>query len=147
MRVSRLVLALCLGFCLSTVLFLLFGTGGIGQYRELLAYRDSLQANIEDLSRIQQGLLQELEALGSDPERVTLQARQLGYFKEGERVIRIQGYEAARSGYTVGRILRRKPVGEPRDWVLRLTGLGLPVMLFALIALREGRENHASTHP
>ncbi len=131
---------LCVALGCIACLFLLFffGTGGRMDYRNLLAYRFRLEANIDDLQETNGKLLDELEALGSDPERIVLQARELGYFQEGEKVIRIEGSTAGKNRYTVGTILSRAADTARMNWPFKVLGLGLPVALFSVsIALRR----------
>ena len=141
MKVPRIVVYTILSFVVAAALYYFFGGGGLQEYRRLLNYRTTLQDNINDLERINGELLTEVQALGSDPERLTLQARELGYFREGERVIRISDNTGRRSAYTVGKVLRRK-VKQPRaDWPFRATGLGLPVLLVVVSVSVRRRKN------
>ena len=137
---------ICVALGCIACLFLLFffGPGGRMDYRDLLAYRFRLEANIDDLKETNRKLMDELEALGSDPERIALQARELGYFREGEKVVRIEGAQAEKNRYTVGTILNRAAGPVRTDWPFKVLGLGLPVALFLVsIALRRrvSREN------
>jgi len=141
MKIPRIVIYLALSFVVTFVLFFFFGSGGLLDYRNLLAYRASLQENIAELEDTNGGLLEEVQALGSDPERLTLQARELGYFREGEKVIRIQGYKAGKNYYTVGKILRRKPKQPRMAWPFKALGLGLPILL-SLVRLSVRRHKN-----
>ena len=129
-------------FVMAAVLHLFFGSGGILDYRRLSAHRGSLQDNIDDLERTNEELLTEVQALGSDAERLTLQARELGYFREGERVIRISGGVRKKSAYTVGKVLRRKAKPFRADWPFRAVGVGLPVLLVLVSVAVRRRNNH-----
>ncbi|UCF98788.1 MAG: septum formation initiator family protein [Spirochaetaceae bacterium] len=144
MKIPRIVVYILLSFVLTSSLFLLFGGGGVLDYRRLLIYRGSVEENITDLERINSELLAEVQALGSDPERLTLQARELGYFREGERVIRIAGNRRVNSYYTIGKVLRRKPKVPRADWPFRATGLGLPI-LFVLVSMAVRRRKNRET--
>jgi cell division protein FtsB len=141
MRIPRIVIYVIVSFLAAAALTLFLGGGGMREYRRLLGYRASLQENIEDLQRINGQLLSEVQALGSDPERLTLQARQLGYFRDGERVIRFAGDTDRRSAYTVGRVLRRKAEKPRSEWPFRITALGLPVLL---ILVRVSVRRHSN---
>jgi len=144
MKVPRIVVYVIFSFVVAAALCYFFGSGGLLDYRRLLTYRASLQDNIDDLERINRELLTEVQALGSDPERLTLQARELGYFQEGERVIRISADTARKSTYTVGKVLRRKAKQPRADWPFRATGLGLPVLL-ALVSVSVRRRKNRET--
>jgi cell division protein FtsB len=143
MKIPRIVVYAALSFVVSSLLFFFFGSGGLLDYRGLFRYRATVEQNIDELKRENGRLLAEVQALGSDPERLTLKARELGYFREGEKVIRIAGQERGKDYYTVGRVLRRKAGRPHTDWVFRAIGLGLPV-LFVLVSMslrrRKNRE-------
>ena len=144
MKIPRIVVYITSGFIAAAALNYVFGSVGLQEYRRLLTYRQVLQDNIEDLERTNGELLSEVQALGSDPERLRLQARELGYFREGERVLRISRDPGRRSGYTVGRVLRRKAKPPRADWPFRATGLAVPVLLAlvsAAVRRRRNREN------
>ena len=97
MKVPRVVVYTVLSYIITSALFFFFGSGGLLDYRRLVTYRETVEENIDDLGRINSDLLSEVQALGSDPERLTLQARELGYFREGERIIRITDDSRRRS--------------------------------------------------
>jgi cell division protein FtsB len=141
MKIPRIVIYIALSFVLTSLLFFFFGSGGLLDYGNLLAYRADLQDNIAELEGTNDDLLEEVQALGSDPERLTLQARELGYFREGEKVIRIEGYRAGKNYYTVGKILRRKPKQPRMAWPFKALGLGLPILL-SLVSLSVRRHKN-----
>jgi cell division protein FtsB len=144
MKAPRIVVYLILGFLVAASLRLFLGSGGFLEYRRLLNYRESLAKNIEELEQMNEELLWEVEALGSDPERLTLQARELGYFREGERVIRVSEDSPGKRTYTVGRILRRRRNQPRADWPFRATGLALPLLL-ALVSVTIRRRRNRET--
>jgi cell division protein FtsB len=144
MKLLRLFFFLAAGFIVSSLLTFFFGSGGIIEYLRLQRYRASLQANLDDLQGVHSRLLQELDALGTDPQRITLQARELGYFRPGERVVRIEGAVPPESYYTVGRLLRRSTPKNPWDRVFRIVGLALPAALYvASFLVRRGERARA----
>lgn len=139
MKGIRFAVYLALGFILSSVLIILVGDSGLLRYRALAGYQEQLSDNIGELELLHQELLDDLEALAGDPERIALQARQLGYFREGERLIRLESYNPPQSVYTVGKIIRRLPSPRSRgaDRLLRLLGAGAAVCLIGLSVWRR----------
>lgn len=137
MKAARLVLLLSLGFLLRSLALFLWGSGGLADYRKVAAARDQLAANIEDLRRINSGLRREVESLGSDPERVALEARRLGYFREGQRVVRFQGQKPRPSSYILGTLVRVRFPRQRRDWIWKLAGAGLPLLAYAAWAVHR----------
>jgi len=130
MKAARLVLLLSVGFLLRSLALFLWGNGGLGDYRKVEAGRAQLSANIEELKRINSGLRREVESLGSDPERVALEARRLGYFREHQRVVRFQGRTPPPGSYTLGALVRVRVPRERRDWPWKLAGIFLPLAAY-----------------
>ena len=137
MKAARLVLLLSVGFLLRSLALFLWGNGGLGDYRKVEAGRVQLAANIEELKGINSGLRREVESLGSDPERVALEARRLGYFRQGQHVVRFQGEAPRRSSYILGALVRVQVPRERRDWIWKLMGAVLPLAAYAAWALRR----------
>jgi cell division protein FtsB len=143
MKAGRVVLLLCAGFLLRSLALFLWGSGGLSDYRKVEAGRAQLAANLDELRRINAGLRREVESLGSDPERVALEARRLGYFREGQRMVRFQGEAARPSSFTLGALVRVEVPRERRDWPWKLAGLLLPPAAYACWALaRRLRNDH-----
>jgi cell division protein FtsB len=141
MRVPRFVVYIIFSFIAAAALHFFFGNGGLLDYRRLSAYRGSLQDNIDDLQQVNGELLSEVQALGSDAERLTLQARELGYFREGEKVIRISDEARSKTTYTVGKVLHRRAKKPRADWPFRAIGIGLPfVLALASVWVRRGKK-------
>jgi cell division protein FtsB len=134
MKAARLVLLLSVGFLLRSLSLFLWGSGGLGDYRKVEAGRGQLAANIEELKRINSGLRREVESLGSDPQRVALEARRLGYFREGERVVRFQGEAPQPSSFTLGSLVRVQLPRGRRDWIWKVAGVVLPLVAYAFWA-------------
>lgn len=143
MKLARLVLYLAVGFVLRSLVLLLWGNGGLSDYRQALAARSALAVNIEQLKQINSRLRREVESLSSDPERIVLEARRLGYYREGERVVRFEADPAPRSSFVLGTLVRVNLSFERRDWIWKLLGIALPVAAFILTWVRQGRGQHA----
>jgi cell division protein FtsB len=135
MKAARLVFLLCLGFALRSLALFLWGNGGLADCRKVAAGQAELQANIEELKRINSGLRREVESLGSDPARVALESRRLGYFREGERVVRFQTEERRSSTYALGTLVRADIPRQRRDWIWKLAGTVLPLLAYAAWAI------------
>ena len=124
MKAARLLLLLSAGFLLRSLSLFLWGNGGLSDYRKVEAGRAQLAANIEELKRINSGLRREVESLGSDPERVALEARRLGYFREDQHVVRFRGRTPPPGSYTLGALVRVRAPRERRDWPLKRAPVG-----------------------
>lgn len=144
MKPARLVLYVAVGFALRSLALLLWGGGGLADYRRVEAVRAQLEANIEELKTINSGLRGEVEALGSDPERIVLAARRLGYFRAGDQVVRFEGSEPRRSLYVLGTLVSVRLPAERPDWIWKLLGLLLPLAAGGVAWLRSKRGRHAA---
>jgi cell division protein FtsB len=143
MKLVRLLCYLALGFAVRSLVLFFFGSGGLIDYRGLEAQKAQLQKNIEELEAINATLLGEQRALASDPERLALQARELGYFRKGERVVDL-GARVQPGGYfSVGRLTRVSLHERHGDWIIKLLGISVPVALFVVGVSRERRQDHA----
>jgi hypothetical protein len=120
-----------------------FGNGGLVDYRSLESYQRQLEGNLHELQEINAELMEEQRALGTDPERVALQARELGYFREGEQVIRLEGQSPPRRYFAVGMIIRARSERERSDWIAKMLGLVFPLVLFVAALARDRRRNRA----
>ncbi len=132
MKIIRFGLYISISFVLGTTLLLVWGESGVRAYRQLQEYNLRLQNNIAGLERTNSDLLIELDALRHDPEAIALKARELGFMKEDEQLIRIDGYESAPTHYTVGRILRRNRSPGKRDNLIKLFALVAPILLYLI---------------
>jgi hypothetical protein len=92
-----------------------------------------MEANLGELERIRGKLSAEIASLKSDPDRAALEARSLGYLREGETAL-ILGEKAERSApIDAGSVL---PYAEPAsldDSVLKEIALGASLALLAFL--------------
>jgi cell division protein FtsB len=144
MKGARLVFLLAAGFLVRSLVLFIWGSGGQVDYAQVARYRQFLAANLEDLKSINSDLRRELDALSSDPERVALAARELGYVREGERVFRFAESAPVSSSYTLGRLVRPSLPPEHLDWAWKLAGLAVPLALYLAGFIFKRRSKHES---
>jgi len=125
-------------------MLLFWGHSGIYSYKKLVNYRNSLEENIKDLEQINQQLLNDIDALGSNSEIVALQARELGFFKDDEQVIRIENYSARGNIHQVGRLIYKAEGKATRDILIKTSALFLPLLfyLFSHIVLKGNADKY-----
>lgn len=141
----RFVLFCLLAYVTGSLLVYGFGDSGITALRSLAGYRDRLEKNLSDLEALNRSLQAELESLRSDPRRTEVLARDLGLYRPGDRVLRVDGAPRARESYEVGTLLRRKPVRRDRGPWLKTAGLGI-AGIAALVAYLFGRRGRRPIH-
>jgi len=122
----------------SFVLLFTVGDAGTGEYRKLEGYKQRLEENIAELERIHWQLEEELHSLATDPEKVRLLARDLGYYGSEDGIVRVVGRPDRSSFYRVGKIIEGTPARTPRALRLRLIGLVAPVISYLLMSAVRG---------
>jgi cell division protein FtsB len=105
-RGISLLIALYCAFLTYSVMTYVWGENGIIAYSQLETYEQRLENNIEQLRGVGQKLSAKTESLQSDAEALALSARDMGYYRENERIIYIEGYDAQESLYVVGELMR-----------------------------------------
>jgi hypothetical protein len=119
---------------------LFFGTGGIVDYIQLQNYQKVLGENIEELQKIHQNLAIDLRDLSSNPDTIRQKARALGYYEEGEQVLRIEGLKMHRETKSIGSILRRNVVSSGQNPVFHIIGLSIALLTFVFFTFLHKRK-------
>jgi cell division protein FtsB len=132
MRLFRLFISFYIGLIFSFVSAFFFGEAGLGEYSSLLEYRETLERNLADLKALNQRLNQEFKNLGTEPEKIRLLARDLGYFGSNENVVRIQNLPQKRRYYEVGKLLKRDFRWNKNMLFIRIMNLLLPVLFYII---------------
>ena len=145
MRLLRPALCLYLGLVLSIAYTTAFGTMGMSEYSRLQVRARTLEENLAALERINKGLTEELRSLSSDPETVALLARDLGYYRRGERRVAVQGLPLSVEGRTVGRLVTTEDRRPARESALRLALFLLPLAVHALLRIGGREIRHGDT--
>lgn len=120
----RLVPFAACGFVIASLLTWVFGDSGLRASARLERYRANLEANVESLRSRNAALEAELSRLREDPAENELLARELGLYRPGDRVLRVEGLSARPRLYSVGTMLRRRGPGRPVNPWLILAGIG-----------------------
>jgi hypothetical protein len=92
-----------------------------------------MEANLGELERIRSRLNAEIYALKNDPDRAALEARSLGYLREGETALILGEKAEHRAPIDSGTVL---PYAEPLcldDSALKEIALGASLALLALL--------------
>jgi len=134
----RLLLALYCAFVVHAVLTFAWGPDGTEATKRLLAYRDRLRDNSIQLSERNGILTEQLEALRSDSEPIALAARSLGYYRPGERVVRIEGLETGMISHRIGSILEKPRPYMPFSGFIRATACVLAALVGFLLTSFPG---------
>lgn len=134
-----------LAYVTGSLLVFAFGDSGLTALNRLARYRDRLEGNLRELETLNRSLQAELESLRDDPRRTEVLARDLGLYRPGDRVLRVDGAPGAIESYEVGTLLRRKPARSDRGPWLKTAALGVAATA-ALLAFLLGRRGRRSVH-
>ncbi len=143
----RIPIILFGAFAAAALAILCFGDNGLSSYRELEKYKASLEENVDSLSVLNGSLSSELDALKNDPGRVEVMARDLGFFKDGENVLRLSRPASRGYSYQVGSLV--KPAREKTGgsaWVKTSAAAAAAVVLVVLFIAR-GAHRRRHGHP
>ena len=89
MNGARLFFCAVAGVTVATTASFLFGASGLLSYRQLQAYERRLDVSITTLAERNLSLERRLTALRTNPELLRLYARELGYYRPHEIVLRV----------------------------------------------------------
>ena len=148
MSVPRLFYCTVAGLVVATLVSFLFGASGLLNYHRLQTHERRVAAGIAALEERHFDLGRRLNMLRTEPELLRLLAREIGYYRSDELVIRVgpqspaDGTAGGASPYApdfsdVGPLVQRK-LPLPRDpFNVLALGLFLGVGLFAALTVRS----------
>ena len=136
---ARLAVACYVGFFIYTALVYVFGDSGTVSLRQLIAYRDKLEAAISEQQSVGERLVQIQRDLLTDPAEIRLRARSLGYFASNEIPVRVESSERGASALSMGRLVRPPHSSASNAAVFRATGLASAIGAFVLMSILAGR--------
>ncbi len=122
---------------------LIWADYGVLGYEHLDAYRVRLESNIERLEGRRTELSSETRSLRTDADRIRVEARQLGYYRENEGLVRLEGYDPQAVATSPGALVKRSAErGDRRDYAAIIRAVAASAGLLALFAmlLLEQRE-------
>lgn len=136
------MLALWAALALYSVSSFFFGTKGLLAMNSIIAERDRLQNNMEQLQKINKTLGGSMDALRYDPDVLSVYARELGYGKTDERFIRIVGLPGTVNNRVAAgnMVITAYPDGV-EDKKLRMLALGFGFFVFLVLLLSPSKKN------
>ncbi len=139
----RLLVIAFPGFVIASLLIWTFGDSGLLAYRRLDDYRQRLAANVEKLQSRNSRLTGDLADLRHDPETSLVMARQIGLYRAGDEVVKIDGIPGQTRPYEVGDLIRLPKSKASRNAIFKATGIGISCVLAVLtfLASRTARRD------
>jgi cell division protein FtsB len=136
MRMIKYLLALWVSVAVYAAMSVAAGAQGISAYEELLAERKKLEANMENLRRINTELENKRNALLYDHDTIRVYARNLGFGEKNEKFVRIVGLGQAGTALLLpGEIMRAEKPHSIDNKIIRYVSVfaGLAVFIAFLI--------------
>lgn len=135
MKLSAFLAALYVSFLTFSLLSLFFGETGVTSLDRIRIRNLSLSANLDDLENKQADLTARLEALRSDPESIIIEARALGLYRRGDRVVQFRNLKTRYNLPNAGQVMHLSPLERNDESLLRVFALisGIILLLMAVI--------------
>ena len=137
-RCGAILAALYVVFMVYTLELYIWGENGRLAYKDMLRYRNTLNANVSALQDVHIQLKDEFEDLKKSPEKIELYARKQGYFSSGEHRVIVENMDLQGSYYVVGELV--KPYQRPTIDVAIFRLIAFVFGLSSYIALRFSRK-------
>jgi len=147
MKGFRILFSVTIGLVTYLLLSIFLGHTGILQYQKLVHYEKQLTVNIGDLDKINSRLQDRIQSLQSDPQAVTVLARNLGYFTPNEGMIWISGYNPEVQVTSPGKIVYRQSKAVSRKSIFRVIAFSISILTYIVLLLESAGFQFAGQHP
>jgi len=134
-KATNIVFCIYLGFISYSILIFFYGTSGFFSMENLSRFRNRLNNNNTEIRNIHKDLTEQFESLRISRENIRLLSRKLGYFRENESIIKIIGYRTKNISYTIGKIMKRRPIPRPDDTLLRAAACCVVLISYILFSV------------
>ena len=141
-RFLPLLYSAYLGMIIYSILNCFYSSSGFYEYQQLKVFEKQLSRNIEELEGLNEELATELERLRTSDELVTLKARELGYIRDGEIIVKTSWNKEKKNFYSVGRLLKKNSLHKDRKPVFRTVSIMLMLTSFIFFSFLSNKSNH-----
>lgn len=146
MRRHDILLSLSAAVVSFLLLHFVLSSGDESDFSQLQSYRDTLEGNVAALEELNEELTAVAALYERDVRAIAVEARNLSYYRSGERVIRIPSREEPLRSMSPGGVLRRE-LPDHDERVVSMLGAAIVflLVLFTLILLNEQSKDRQST--
>lgn len=114
------------------------GDAGFLAYKDFDSGRRKQIENIADLRRLNTGLNAERDSLRSDPDTIAREALSIGYGRDGESYIRIEGFHDSRKNeLRSGEILKPAAPDAVQDEALKIYAIGIFIIMLGTLGVTD----------
>ena len=137
-KMFRFLTAVLAGTFVYVLISLSFGRDGLWADGQLREQRQILSDRTEEIKRINNGLELEYTALKKDPDVIAAFARKLGYVRNGEKIVKINGLVADEQFFfETGKPLRYEEPFFVPEWFCKVTGVLMFFVVYAYLCLED----------
>lgn len=146
MKRLSLIMPVVAGTLIYSLISMVAGPKGILPQQELLAQYAVITDNTEKLTMKHMELEQLLNNLTADHDTITVYAHELGLVSEGERLIRLAGFNGGITRINDPGIVIsvRKPSFIP-EWICKLAGITAGLLSICLLFWEKHKQKRKST--
>ncbi len=140
MKGTNVLISIILGLSCYLVLNFFYGSLGYYSLNKLQENNERLSLNLDEIMGEQEKLLKVLDSLKSNSEEIRLQARRIGYFRNNEHLVRVEGYGSTTAAVSPG---RRIPVIDPprsNEVLLRAVALSVGLLYLLVSSLMKWKK-------
>lgn len=120
MKFSKVLFIIYCSVILNSLLLFVFGEKGCIEYEALARYKNALESNVKNVIEKNRSLNQMLTYTGTSKEQIKILAREIGYYKNDEKVIVLDGYSPPKSFYEIGNFINGTIEPKERNSILRI---------------------------
>ena len=131
----RILFSIYITFMVYATISIVWGPSGIVQTSKLKVYKEKLLQNTVDLSQISSKLTLQSLRLRTDHNLISLKARELGFFNEGEGELIIRGYQKNYINYSVGSYYKNFNKEITNVTYLRMFSVLIGFMVYLIISM------------
>jgi len=137
-KMFRFLTAVLAGTFFYVLISLSFGRDGLWASGQLREQRQILSGRVDEIKKINNSLELEYTALKKDPDVIAAFARKLGYVRNGEKIVKINGLVADDQFYfETGTPMKYvEPFFVP-EWFCKFTGFLMFFVVYAYLCLED----------
>lgn len=118
-----------------------FGPEGFWAVSQLEEQKQMITANLQSIQQINDGLKIEFQGLRVDPDVIAAYAKKLGYKKENEKLIRLQGLSSQTEFVPeTGNPVTLGKINYIPEWLCKVSGLCIFCFFMAIFAMQDLRK-------
>ena len=141
----RLLTALCMGVFVYVFSAILGGQDGIWASSQLQEQKTLISAHTAQIQKLNDELTAASDSLRYDSDVIASYAKKMGYVHEGEVLVKISGLSQVQEPiYDTGTIMKFQPVMFIPEWVCKLTGILVALLVAAVLLLNDYRKGDFS---